>query len=84
MAHGFHVPEPVAKAAADDTEGIDRALLNSIVDKHMAMIPTLKLFGAPNGKNLQPIAHADARARGPIRHCGENAARLRWVKGRIW
>jgi len=30
--------------APDTTEGIDDGVLRSIVDRHMAMIPTLKMF----------------------------------------
>jgi len=30
--------------AADDTEGVDQALLADIVSRHMVMIPTLKMF----------------------------------------
>ena len=31
--------------APDSTEGVDRALLQGIADRHMAMVPTLKMFG---------------------------------------
>jgi imidazolonepropionase-like amidohydrolase len=31
--------------AADDTNGVDRELLSSAIQHHMAMIPTLKMFG---------------------------------------
>jgi len=32
--------------AADDTRGVDAALLQSAIDKNMAMIPTLKMFAS--------------------------------------
>jgi imidazolonepropionase-like amidohydrolase len=32
--------------AADDTEGVDQALLSEAVRKNMAMIPTLKMFAS--------------------------------------
>ncbi len=44
--------------AADDTEGVDAQLLQTIVDRHMAMVPTLKMFGTTVTKNphyLLPI-----------------------------
>jgi imidazolonepropionase-like amidohydrolase len=44
--------------AADETEGIDDALLHTLVDKHMTMIPTLKMFATAVTKNphyLLPI-----------------------------
>jgi imidazolonepropionase-like amidohydrolase len=49
--------------AADDTEGVDAELLQAIVDKHMAMTPTLKMFGTTVTKNphyLDPI-YAEVR-----------------------
>jgi imidazolonepropionase-like amidohydrolase len=49
--------------AADDTEGVDAKLLQTIVDKHMAMTPTLKMFGTTVTKNpqyLDPI-YAEVR-----------------------
>jgi imidazolonepropionase-like amidohydrolase len=49
--------------AADDTEGITPALLREIVDRHMAMVPTLKMFGTTVTKNpayLDPI-YAEVR-----------------------
>lgn len=44
--------------AADTTEGIDSALLATVVARHMAMIPTLKMFATTvttNPHYLQPI-----------------------------
>lgn len=44
--------------AADTTEGVDRAFLQSIVTRKMAMIPTLKMFGTTVTKKpayLNPI-----------------------------
>jgi len=44
--------------AADDTEGVNDALLLSAVEKNMAMIPTLKMFATTvttNPKYLDPI-----------------------------
>jgi len=44
--------------APDTTDGIDDEVLRSIVDRHMAMIPTLKMFGTTVTKKpayLQPI-----------------------------
>lgn len=32
--------------AADDTEGVDKALLSTAVQKNMAMVPTLKMFSS--------------------------------------
>lgn len=49
--------------APDTTEGIDDALLQSMVDRHMAMIPTLKMFATTvttNPAYLQPI-YAEVR-----------------------
>jgi imidazolonepropionase-like amidohydrolase len=49
--------------AADDTEGVDANLLQTIVDRHMAMVPTLKMFGTTVTKNphyLDPI-YAEVR-----------------------
>jgi len=49
--------------AADDTEGVDSRLLQTIVDKHMAMVPTLKMFGTTVTKDpryLDPI-YAEVR-----------------------
>jgi imidazolonepropionase-like amidohydrolase len=49
--------------AADDTEGVDARLLQTIVDRHMAMVPTLKMFGRTVTKNpryLDPI-YAEVR-----------------------
>ena len=44
--------------AADSTEGVDDAVLQQIVGKHMAMIPTLKMFATTvttNPAYLEPI-----------------------------
>ena len=44
--------------AADDTEGVDAKLLQTIVDRHMAMVPTLKMFATTVTKDpryLDPI-----------------------------
>jgi imidazolonepropionase-like amidohydrolase len=49
--------------AADDTEGVDARLLQTMVDRHMAMVPTLKMFGTTVTKNphyLDPI-YAEVR-----------------------
>src|SRR5271170_874050 len=49
--------------AADDAEGVDARLLQTIVDKHMAMVPTLKMFATTVTKNpryLDPI-YAEVR-----------------------
>jgi imidazolonepropionase-like amidohydrolase len=49
--------------AADDAEGVDAKLLQTIVDKHMAMVPTLKMFATTVTKNplyLDPI-YAEVR-----------------------
>ncbi len=49
--------------AADDTEGVDAKLLQTMVDRHMAMVPTLKMFGTTVTKNpryLDPI-YAEVR-----------------------
>jgi imidazolonepropionase-like amidohydrolase len=49
--------------AADDAEGVDARLLQTIVDKHMAMVPTLKMFATTVTKNpgyLNPI-YAEVR-----------------------
>ena len=49
--------------AADETEGVDAHLLQAIVDRHMAMVPTLKMFGTTVTKNpayLDPI-YAEVR-----------------------
>lgn len=50
--------------APDSSEGIDNALLQSIVAHHMAMVPTLKMFATTVTKNpayLDPI-YAEVRA----------------------
>lgn len=44
--------------AADDTRGVDAALLQSAINKNMAMIPTLKMFAAtvrPDKNFMDPI-----------------------------
>lgn len=44
--------------AADDTRGVDSALLRSAVNKNMAMIPTLKMFAGtvtPDPQYMDPI-----------------------------
>ncbi len=49
--------------AADDAEGVDAKLLQAIVDKHMAMVPTLKMFATTvttNPRYLDPI-YAEVR-----------------------
>jgi len=49
--------------APDSTEGVDAALLSEIVARHMAMIPTLKMFATTVTKDpayLQPI-YAEVR-----------------------
>lgn len=49
--------------AADDTEGVDAKLLQSMVDRHMAMVPTLKMFATTVTKDphyLDPI-YAEVR-----------------------
>jgi len=49
--------------APDTPDGIDTALLQSMVDRHMAMIPTLKMFATTVTKNpayLNPI-YAEVR-----------------------
>ena len=49
--------------AADDTEGVDEALLTKAVHQNMAMIPTLKMFGTTVTKKpeyLDPI-YAEVR-----------------------
>jgi imidazolonepropionase-like amidohydrolase len=49
--------------AADDTEGVDAKLLQAIVDRHMTMVPTLKMFGTTVTKDphyLDPI-YAEVR-----------------------
>lgn len=52
--------------APDTTVGIDDAVLQSIVDRRMAMIPTLKMFGTtvtPDPAYLQAIYHLVLRFR---------------------
>jgi imidazolonepropionase-like amidohydrolase len=49
--------------AADDTEGIDQALLSTMVQRNMAMVPTLKMFAttaSSDPKYLNPI-YAEVR-----------------------
>jgi imidazolonepropionase-like amidohydrolase len=49
--------------APSETNGVDAALLRRVVDLHMAMVPTLKMFGTTVTKNpafLQPI-YAEVR-----------------------
>ncbi len=49
--------------AADDTHGVDEKLLQTMVDRHMAMVPTLKMFGTTVTRNpsyLDPI-YAEVR-----------------------
>lgn len=49
--------------APSEPQGVDAALLQALVDKHMAMIPTLKMFGTTVTKNpafLDPI-YAEVR-----------------------
>lgn len=49
--------------AADDTQGVNARLLQTMVDRHMAMVPTLKMFGTTVTKNpryLDPI-YAEVR-----------------------
>jgi len=49
--------------AADTTQGIDEAFLRSIVDHHMSMIPTLKMFAVTVGTHpsyIDPI-YAEVR-----------------------
>jgi len=49
--------------AADDTEGVDAKLLQSLVERHMSMVPTLKMFGTTVTRNphyLDPI-YAEVR-----------------------
>jgi len=44
--------------AADETAGVTPQILQSLTDRHMAMVPTLKMFGTTVTKNpryLQPI-----------------------------
>jgi imidazolonepropionase-like amidohydrolase len=59
----IHSGVDVLAHAPDAAEGIDRALLQSIVDRHMAMVPTLKMFATTVTKNpayLDPI-YAEVR-----------------------
>ena len=59
----IHSGVDVLAHAPDSTEGIDQTLLQQIVDRHMAMVPTLKMFGSTvtkNPKYLQPI-YAEVR-----------------------
>ncbi len=49
--------------AADDTQGVDAKRLQTMVDRHMAMVPTLKMFGTTvtrNPRYLDPI-YAEVR-----------------------
>ena len=49
--------------APSETTGVDTALLQSVIDRHMAMIPTLKMFGTTVTKSasfLDPI-YAEVR-----------------------
>jgi len=41
----IHGGVDVLAHALDDTEGVDAELLRTMVERHMAMIPTLKMFG---------------------------------------
>ncbi len=44
--------------APDDTRGVDDALIRRLVDRHMAMIPTLKLFsGEDTIAHIRDIVH---------------------------
>jgi imidazolonepropionase-like amidohydrolase len=48
----------VVAHAPDSTEGVDRPVLRALVDRRMAMIPTLKMFGTtvtPDPGYLEPI-----------------------------
>ena len=48
--------------AADTTEGVDEALLQSLVSRHMAMIPTLKMFATTVTTNPAKIMGLDETA----------------------
>jgi imidazolonepropionase-like amidohydrolase len=52
--------------APDDTRGIDGPLLQAMVDRHMAMVPTLQLFHGVEGEDMGAIRALvkDFRARG--------------------
>lgn len=41
--------------APDDTRGIDGSLLQAMVDRHMAMVPTLQLFQGVGGEDMAAI-----------------------------
>ena len=59
----MHSGVDVLAHAPDSPEGIDANLLQTIVDKHMSMVPTLKMFGTTVTKNpayLDPI-YAEVR-----------------------
>jgi imidazolonepropionase-like amidohydrolase len=59
----LHSGVDVLAHAPDTPDGIDAALLESMVDKHMAMIPTLKMFATTvtaNAAYLDPI-YAEVR-----------------------
>ena len=49
--------------AADDAEGVDARLLQTIVDKHMAMVPTLKMFATTVTKNPRYLNRIYAEVR---------------------
>ena len=59
----IHSGVDVLAHAPDDAEGVDATLLQAIVARHMAMIPTLKMFATTVTKNpayIDPI-HAEVR-----------------------
>ena len=59
----MHGGVDVLAHAPDTTKGIDAKLLQTIVDQHMSMVPTLKMFGTTVTKNpayLDPI-YAEVR-----------------------
>jgi len=54
----MHSGVDILAHAPDSAEGIDRALLETMVLQHMAMVPTLKMFAttvSANASYLQPI-----------------------------
>ncbi len=59
----LHSGVDVLAHAPDTTEGVDAELLHTLVARHMAMIPTLKMFGttvSPRASYLEPI-YAEVR-----------------------
>ncbi len=61
--------------AADDTEGVDAKLLQTIVDRHMAMVPTLKMF-ENDGHEEPPLSRPHLRRSPPVPR--------RWRPADLW